>query len=61
MVKPIVKDVMFLGQKSEPATRYKEIEVEYQDVNFKRQKQKFSGYVAQIICHEVDHILGIVI
>jgi len=44
-----------------PATRYKEIEVEYQDVNFKKQKQRFSGYVAQIICHEVDHILGIVI
>lgn len=136
MVKPIVKDVMFLGQKSEPATesdrqiiidlqdtlrahrdgcvgmaanmigykkaiiivsmgpfdmvmvnpvitkkigayqteesclsltgkrsttRYKEIEVEYQDANFKKQKQKFSGYVAQIICHEVDHIMGIVI
>lgn len=135
-VKPIVKDVMFLGQKSEPATekdrqviidlqdtlkahhdgcvgmaanmigykkniiivsmgfmdmvmvnpkitkkigsyqteegclsligkrkttRYKEIEVEYQDVNFKKQKQKFSGYIAQIICHECDHLDGIVI
>ena len=44
-----------------PTTRYKEIEVEYQDVNFKKQKQKFTGYVAQIICHEVDHIMGIVI
>ncbi len=136
MVKPIVKDVMFLGQKSEPATdadrqiiidlqdtlrahkdgcvgmaanmigykksiiivsmgpfdmvmvnpvitkktgayqteesclsltgkrattRYQEIEVEYQDVNFKKKKDKFSGYMAQIICHEVDHTMGIVI
>ena len=44
-----------------PTTRNKEIEVEYQDVNFKKQKQKFTGYVAQIICHEVDHIMGVVI
>ena len=136
MVKPIVKDVMFLGQKSEPATeddrqvitdlqdtlkahrdgcvgmaanmigykkritivsmgfvdlvmqnpvikaksgkyeteesclsltgrrrtgRYQNIEVEYLDVSFKRQRQKFSGYVAQIIQHEMDHLEGIVI
>lgn len=136
MVKPIVKDVMFLGQKSEPATaddrqiitdlqdtlnahregcvgmaanmigykkriiivsmgfvdlvmqnpiikaksgkyeteesclsltggrkteRYQNIEVEYHDVSFKKQKQKFSGYVAQIIQHEMDHLEGIII
>lgn len=136
MVKPIVKDVMFLGQKSEPATkddgqvitdlqdtlkahrdgcvgmaanmigykkrmiivslgfadlimqnpvikaksrkyeteesclsltgrrkteRYRDIEVEYLDVSFKKQRQKFSGYVAQIIQHEMDHLEGIVI
>ena len=136
MVKPIVKDVMFLGQKSEPATaddgqvitdlqdtlkahrdgcvgmaanmigykkriivvslgfadlimqnpvikeksgkyeteesclsltgrrkteRYRDIEVEYLDISFKKQKQKFSGYVAQIIQHEMDHLEGIVI
>lgn len=136
MIKPIVKDVMFLGQKSEPATaddgqiiidlqdtlkahrggcvgmaanmigykkriiivslgfadlimqnpvikaksgkyeteesclslsgrrkteRYQEIEVEYLDVSLKKQRQKFSGYVAQIIQHEMDHLEGIVI
>lgn len=136
MVKSIVKDVMFLGQKSEPATeddrqvitdlqdtlkahrdgcvgmaanmigykkriiivsmgfadlvmqnpvikaksgkyeteesclsltgrrrteRYRNIEVEYLDVSFKKQRQKFSGYVAQIIQHEMDHLEGIVI
>lgn len=124
MVKPIVKDIMFLGQKSEPATaddrqiirdlqdtlkahrdgcvgmaanmigykkriiivsmgfadlvmqnpvikvksgkyeteesclsltgrrkteRYQNIEVEYFDISFNKQKQKFSGYAAQII------------
>ncbi len=136
MIKPIVKDVMFLGQKSEPATaddgqiitdlrdtlkahrdgcvgmaanmigykkriiivgmgfadlimqnpvikkksgkyeteesclsltgrrkteRYQDIEVEYRDVAFKKQRQKFSGYVAQIIQHEMDHLEGIII
>ncbi|MCD7763948.1 MAG: peptide deformylase [Lachnospiraceae bacterium] len=41
--------------------RYKEIEVRYQDVNFKEQRQKFSGWTAQIIQHEVDHLHGIII
>ena len=136
MVKPIVKDIMFLGQKSEPVTaddrqiitdlqdtlkahwdecvgmaanmigykkriiivnvgfadlvmqnpvikaksgkyetkesclsltgmrkteRYQNIEVEYFDISFKKQKQKFSGYAAQIIQHEMDHLEGIII
>ncbi|MCD8078746.1 MAG: peptide deformylase [Lachnospiraceae bacterium] len=42
-------------------TRYKEIEVSYQDMNFKMQRQKFSGWTAQIIQHEVDHLSGIII
>ena len=41
--------------------RYQEIEVEYEDINFKRQRQKYSGWTAQIIQHEVDHCHGIVI
>lgn len=41
--------------------RHKEIEVEYQDANFKPQKSSYSGWVAQIIQHEVDHCDGIVI
>ena len=42
-------------------TRYKEIEVRYQDVFFKEQKQSFSGFIAQIIQHEMDHLDGIII
>lgn len=136
MIKPIVKDVLFLGEKSEPATkddmavvedlidtlranidgcvgmaanmigvkkciivftigdvivpmlnpiivnkenpyvteesclsltgfretiRYETIEVEYFDKNFKKQKDVFTGFVAQIIQHEVDHCNGIII
>lgn len=44
-----------------PCTRYKEIEVDYQDQNFKKQHGKYSGWTAQIIQHEVDHCRGIVI
>ena len=42
-------------------TRYEEIEVAYLDQNFKPQKQKFTGWTAQIIQHEVDHCDGIII
>lgn len=42
-------------------TRYREIEVEYLDINFKKQRQKYMGWVAQIIQHEVDHCDGVLI
>lgn len=136
MIRPIMKDVLFLGQKSEPATkddiavvddlidtlranleycvgmaanmigvkkrilvfsigniivpminpvilkkeksyeteesclsltgfrktkRYETIEVEYLDRDFKKHKQTFTGFTAQIIQHEVDHFEGIII
>ena len=136
MVKPIIKDIFFLGQKSEPATkadlqvgkdlqdtlkanrdrcvgmaanmigvkkniiivnigiidvvmfnpvilsksglyeteegclsldgirktnRYKEIEVEYLDFNWKRQRVKLKDWPAQIAQHEIDHLFGIII
>ena len=41
--------------------RYQNIEVEYLDISFKKQKQKFTGYAAQIIQHEMDHLEGIII
>jgi peptide deformylase len=44
-----------------PATRYKEIEVEYFDAMWKKQKQKYSGMIAQRIQHEIDHLSGIII
>jgi peptide deformylase len=44
-----------------PTTRYKEIEVEYFDSAWKKQKQKYSGWIAQIIQHEVDHLSGVII
>ena len=41
--------------------RYESIEVEYFDKEFKKQKGKFTGFVAQIIQHEIDHCNGIII
>ena len=41
--------------------RYESIEVEYLDRNFKKQKQVFTGFTAQIIQHEMDHFEGIII
>ena len=136
MIKPIVKDVFFLGQKSDPATkqdlavgqdlqdtltanqercvgmaanmigvrkriiivnigfmnlvmynpvllkkdtpyeteegclslegvrktnRYQNIEVEYLDGSWKKHRQKFSGWTAQIVLHEMDHLDGVII
>ena len=42
-------------------TRYKKIEVRYQDASFKEQRQSFSGFTAQIIQHEMDHLEGKII
>ena len=42
-------------------TRYENIEVEYYDMNWKKQRQKLSGWTAQICQHELDHLEGILI
>ncbi|MGL4737529.1 MAG: peptide deformylase [Cellulosilyticaceae bacterium] len=42
-------------------TRYGAIEVAYRDRSFNKKKQKFSGFVAQVIQHEMDHCEGILI
>ena len=42
-------------------TRYQNIEVDYFDPSWKKQRHKYSGWTAQIIQHEVDHLEGIII
>ena len=42
-------------------TRYQNIEVEYLDGSWKKQRRKYSGWTAQIIQHECDHLEGIII
>ena len=39
-------------------TRYKEIEVEYLDQDFKKKHGKFNDFTAQIIQHEIQHFSG---
>lgn len=46
---------------SRKTIRYETIEVEYRDPTFKRCRQRFKGWTAQIIQHEIDHCDGIVI
>ena len=41
--------------------RYKDIEVDYLDINFNKQQGKYNGFIAEIIQHEVDHTNGIII
>ena len=41
--------------------RHDWIEVKYRGLDFKKQRQKFYGFAAQIIQHEVDHCKGILI
>lgn len=43
------------------ATRFDWIELEYEDVSFQKKRQKFTGFPAQIIQHELDHCNGILI
>ena len=46
---------------SRKTERYREIELEYQDLNMQKHRQQFSGWTAQIIQHECDHLEGIII
>ena len=42
-------------------TRYKRITVEYLDSSWKKRRQEYSDWTAQIIQHECDHLEGIII
>lgn len=71
MVNPVITDkskqtyeteegcLSLVGER--PATRYKAITVEYLDKRFKKKKQTFKDFEAQIIQHEMDHFDGVII
>ena len=42
-------------------TRYQNSEVEYLDSSWKKHRQKYSGWTAQIVLHEMDHLEGVII
>ncbi|MGX8687707.1 MAG: peptide deformylase, partial [bacterium] len=52
--------VVFLTPDRE-TTRYRTIEVEYMDSTWKKHRESFTDWTAQIIQHEVDHLNGILI
>ena len=41
--------------------RYQNIEVEYYDFSWKKQRQKLTWWIAQICQHEIDHLEGRII
>ena len=43
------------------ATRYQNIEVEYRNAAWKVRRERYSGWIAQIIQHEMDHLEGVII
>lgn len=48
-----------VGQR--PATRYQQIVVECQDLNWQPQSLSLTGFAAEAVQHEIDHCNGIII
>ena len=46
---------------SRTVKRYNRIKVEFQNFHFNKQIKNYSGYLAKIIQHEIDHCNGIII
>lgn len=44
-----------------PVTRYKNITVAFTNGQWQKRQQSFSGFTAEIIQHEIDHLHGILI
>ena len=71
MINPVITDKSKLSYETDegclslegtrPVTRYKAITVEYYDKKWKKKKQTFKDFEAQIIQHEMDHFEGIII
>lgn len=42
-------------------TRYRKIVITYEDIKLKKRRKTYTGWTAQIIQHECDHLAGILI
>lgn len=51
--------VSLIGERK--CKRYKEIEVDYFDMNFTKLHGKYTGVIAEIIQHEINHTNWIII
>ncbi len=46
---------------AKPVARSEAVEVEFLDMKLKKQRKRYSGFTAQIIQHECDHLDGVLI
>lgn len=57
----VTKEGCLCRTKQIETKRFEKIKVEYLDEDFKKRIKTFEGFVAQIIQHEIDHTLGIIV
>ena len=55
------KEMVTLTGKRVKIRKRETFEPEYLDSSWKKHRQKYSGWTAQIIQHEMDHLEGIII
>lgn len=48
-------------EETHKVTRYQKIKVRWQDRNMVKHSKKYTGWTAQIIQHEIDHLNGILV
>ena len=54
-----IEGCLSVKEKRGNVNRYQNIEIEYFDRQGQQQKEKYEGFVARIIQHELDHLNGI--
>ena len=57
----VTKEGCLCRTKQIETKRFERIKVEYLDEDFKKKIKTFEGFGAQIIQHEIDHTLGIIV
>lgn len=57
----VTKEGCLCRNKQIETKRYEKIKVSYLDEDFKKRIKTFEGFVCQIIQHEIDHTLGIIV
>lgn len=57
----VTKEGCLCRTKQIETKRFEKIKVEYLDEDFKKRIKTFEGFAAQIIQHEIDHTLGIIV
>lgn len=56
-----IKENCLCHEGAKEVTRHEEIDVEFLDLRMRKCRVKYSGFTAEIIQHELDHLEGILI